>query len=80
MTLKKNVGGIDRIIRLVLGVVILGVGAYFRSWWGLIGLIPLLTGAFSYCGLYSLIGVSTCKVKTPPPAAPSASPEPPKQP
>jgi hypothetical protein len=69
--MKKNVGGADRTIRIVLGLAILGVGVYFKSWWGLIGLIPLLTGLFSYCGLYSLLGLSTCKSKTPAPAASS---------
>jgi hypothetical protein len=63
--LKKNVGGIDRTIRIVLGLGIAGAGLYFQSWWGLLGVVILLTGVFSFCGLYSLIGVSTCPVEPP---------------
>jgi hypothetical protein len=61
--LKKNVGGIDRILRIIAGLVIAGAGLYFQSWWGLLGVIVLLTGIFSFCGLYALIGVSTCPIK-----------------
>ena len=58
--MKKNVGKNDKTIRIILGVLIGAAGLYFSSWWGLIGLIPLLTGIFGTCGIYSLIGVSTC--------------------
>lgn len=60
--MTANVGGIDRVLRIVVGLAILSlvfVGP--KSLWGLVGLVPLLTGLFGYCGLYSLIGVSTCK-------------------
>jgi hypothetical protein len=63
MMCAKNVGGADRIIRIVLGLVIMSVGAYYGSLWGLLGAVVLGTGIFSWCGLYSLIGVSTCKVE-----------------
>lgn len=59
--MKKNVGGIDRILRIVLGLLIGAAGVYYESWLGLIGLIPLATGLFSTCGLYSIFGWSTCK-------------------
>jgi len=62
--MKKNVGKTDKTIRIILGVLIGAAGIYFSTWWGLIGLIPLLTGVFGTCGLYSLFGVSTCPVKT----------------
>ena len=62
--MKKNVGKTDKTIRIILGVLIGAAGIYFSTWWGLIGLIPLLTGIFGTCGLYSLFGVSTCKVET----------------
>ncbi len=61
--MKKNVGKTDKIIRIILGVLIGAAGIYFSTWWGLIGLIPLLTGIFGTCGLYSLFGMSTCKVE-----------------
>ena len=60
--MKANVGGIDRTARIILGFVIVAVGLYVRSWWGLIGIIPLATGAIGYCGLYTLLGMSTCNV------------------
>jgi hypothetical protein len=65
MKIHKNVGGIDRIIRIVLGLGIVGAGVYFESWWGILGVAILLTGVFSFCGLYSLLGVSTCPIETP---------------
>ena len=67
MFLKKivyeNVGGFDKYFRIILGLAILAIGYYYQSWWGLIGIIPLLTGLVNRCGLYYLIGVSTCKVQ-----------------
>jgi len=62
--MKANVGGVDRIVRIVLGLVILALGYFYHSWWGLIGLLPLLTGLFRICCLYELVGVNTCKTKT----------------
>ena len=49
-----NVGKIERIIRFVLGIVILGIGGYYENYWGLLGLIPLLTGLVGFCPLYFL--------------------------
>ena len=59
--MKKNVGGIDRTIRIVLGVVILAAGVYYGSWWGALGLLPLATAAFSFCPLWVPFGISTRK-------------------
>ncbi len=59
--MKANVGGADRVVRIVAGVAILGVGAVYKSWWGLVGLLPLATGVFRFCGLYPLLGISTCR-------------------
>ena len=61
--MKANVGSSDKIIRIILGVVIIAAGFYFKSWFGLIGIVPLLTASVSFCPLYSVIGVNTCKVK-----------------
>jgi hypothetical protein len=63
--MKQNVGGIDRTIRVVLGLAIIGAGVYFKSWWGAIGAIPLLTAAANWCPLYVLLGISTCASKAP---------------
>ena len=58
---KVNVGNIDRILRIVVGLVLIAlvfVGP--KTPWGWIGVIPLVTGLFRMCPLYSLIGISTC--------------------
>lgn len=61
--MKANVGDIDRIIRIVGGLVILS--AFFLAegnlrWWGLIGMVPLATGLFRWCPAYTLLGMDTC--------------------
>jgi hypothetical protein len=61
---KKNVGGIDRVLRIVVGVVLLAVfflmpDAPWRMW-ALIGVVPLATGLFANCPAYSIFGISTC--------------------
>lgn len=61
--MKANVGSPDKVIRIVLGAVIIGAGFYFKSWFGLIGIVPLLTALMNFCPLYSIIGVNTCSVK-----------------
>lgn len=58
--MKANVGGIDRILRILLGLGLLGAGYAYGSAWGLIGLVPLLTGLVRFCPLYPLLGLSTC--------------------
>ncbi len=60
---KKNVGGIDRVLRAVIGVAIIAAGVYYSSWWGLLGVALLGTAIFKTCFLYNLIGVSTCPVE-----------------
>jgi len=61
--MKKNVGGFDRWVRIILGIVIILLGFVFKSWWGLIGIIPLFTGLIGWCPIYLPFGVSTCKIK-----------------
>jgi hypothetical protein len=59
--MRSNVGGVDRILRAVAGLVVLSlvfVGP--QSWWGLLGLIPLVTAVVSFCPAYPLLGASTC--------------------
>ena len=63
--MKCNVGTTDRIIRIILGVVIIALGLFFKTWWGIIGIIPLATGIVGFCGAYTLFGMSTCPVKKP---------------
>ncbi len=61
--MTRNVGSTDRIIRIVAGLVIIGAGVYFGSWWGAIGLIPLATAAIGWCPAYAPFGISTCATK-----------------
>lgn len=61
--MKKNVGTVDIIIRIVLGLAVGIWGIIAGSWWGLIGLLPILTGIISFCPLYAILGMNTCKVK-----------------
>jgi len=62
--MKSNVGGIDRILRYLVGLALLGAGLYFKSWWGLVGLLPILTATFRFCPAYLPFGLSTCGTKT----------------
>jgi hypothetical protein len=60
--MKPNVGSLDRILRLLAGLAILGAGIYFKSWLGLLGLVPLLTAAFRVCPAYLPFGLNTCSI------------------
>jgi sulfite exporter TauE/SafE len=60
--MKNNVGGIDRILRVILGILMISAGVYFHSWWGAIGAVPLLTGLIRLCPLYLPFGLSSCAV------------------
>ena len=60
--MRKNVGTIDRAARAVLGLVILGLGVMFQSWWGALGAVPLFTAVVGWCPPYAMLGFSTCKV------------------
>jgi hypothetical protein len=57
------VGNVDRIIRIVVGLVIGILGIIYKSWWGVIGVIPILTALVGWCPLYVPFGISTCKLK-----------------
>lgn len=64
--MTRNVGGIDRILRIILGVALLSLLFILDGnarWWGLIGLAPLLSGLTGNCQLYSLLGLSSCPMK-----------------
>ena len=62
--MKFNVGGVDRILRIVIGLVVIALAATGTvGWWGWLGVIPLLTGVVRFCPLYSLVGMNTCPMK-----------------
>lgn len=58
--MKKNIGNIDRAVRIIAGVSIIGLGVYFQSWLGAIGIVPLFTAFIRWCPAYSIFGVTTC--------------------
>ncbi len=59
--MKANVGKADKTIRVILGVIIIAAGVYFKSWWGAVGLLPLFTALIGWCPLYAPFGISTKK-------------------
>lgn len=61
--MKANVGGFDRVLRALVGLSLLGAGFYFKSWWGLVGLVPLFTAVFRFCPAYLPFGLNTCGLK-----------------
>jgi hypothetical protein len=64
--MTPNVGGIDRVLRAVLGVVLVALAVMGTIGpWGWIGLVPLATAALGLCPLYTVLGFSTCPMKKP---------------
>lgn len=64
--MKINVGNADRMVRIVVGIVLLALVFVLDGnarWFGLIGIVPLATGLFRFCPVYALFGLSTCPVK-----------------
>jgi hypothetical protein len=64
--MKANVGGIDKVLRIVVGVLLLSLIFLVEGparWWGLVGLVLLGTGLLGFCPLYALFGLSTCPLK-----------------
>jgi Protein of unknown function (DUF2892) len=62
--MEYNVGRLDRAIRFILAIAIGALGIYFQSWWGFLAVVPLFTGAFSFCPLYKILGINTCANKS----------------
>lgn len=62
--MKANVGGIDRIMRILAGLVLIGLAvAGIGAPWTWIGVVPLVTGVFSFCPFYPLLGINSCPMK-----------------
>ncbi len=64
--MTKNMGSIDRVLRVILGLALLAFAFLSGSpyaWVGYIGVVPLLTAALGSCPLYSILGLSTCPAK-----------------
>lgn len=59
--MQKKTGTVDRALRVVVGLAVLSLTVIGpQSLWGLVGLVPLLTGLVGYCPLYTLVGANTC--------------------
>ena len=62
--MNVNVGGADKVIRIVAGIAVISLFFVLKGdarWLGLIGVVPLATGLVGYCPLYSVLGFSTCE-------------------
>lgn len=63
--MKPNVGGIDRTLRFVVGIVLVALAATGTiGAWGYIGIVPIVTAALGWCPAYLPFGISTCKTKS----------------
>jgi len=62
--MKLNVGGMDRIARIAIGLVLIGLTLTGTiGVWGWLGIVPLATGAIGWCPPYAMLGFSTCAMK-----------------
>ncbi len=64
--MTKNVGGLDKVIRIIIGIVLLSMLFWVEGslkWLGLIGIVPLFTALIGWCPLYLLFGINTSKTK-----------------
>lgn len=74
--MKRNVGMVDRAMRIVAGLALLSLIFILEGnarWWGLVGLLPLVTGLVGWCALYVPLGIDTCHATHRTPGAPHAS-------
>ena len=61
--MKTNVGGIDKILRIVAGIALIAWALMGGPVWAWIGVVPLATGLFGWCPAYTLLGIKTCQMK-----------------
>jgi hypothetical protein len=62
--MELNVGGIDRIVRIVAGLALIGLTLTGNiGVWGWLGVVPLATGAIGWCPPYAIFGINTCSMK-----------------
>lgn len=59
--MQCNVGKTDRIIRVLVGISVILAGFYYESWFGVIGVVPLITAGLGWCPAYVPFGMSSCK-------------------
>ena len=61
--MKSNVGGFDKLLRIAAGLALIAWALLGGPVWAWLGVVPLATGLFNFCPLYSLLGINTCPVK-----------------
>ncbi len=62
--MTKNVGGIDRTLRILIGLALIaGAAINIIGMWGYLGVVPLLTGLIGWCPPYAIFGFNTCSLK-----------------
>ncbi|MBK6910340.1 MAG: DUF2892 domain-containing protein [bacterium] len=61
--MTMNVGSADRVIRIVIGLAVIGWGIWAKNWWGALGVVPLFTAMINWCPLYTVCGVKTTSAK-----------------
>ncbi len=62
--MKTNIGNIERGVRVVGGLVLVGLAATGTvGWWGWLGVVPMATGLIGWCPPYAMLGINTCKTK-----------------
>lgn len=59
--MKQNIGKVDKTIRIIAGLLIIAAGLYLKSWWGALGIIPIITAFIKFCPLYCPLNVNTGK-------------------
>ena len=58
---KRNVGGGDAVVRVLIAAILIGMAILYDFKWGWLGLIPAFTGVVGLCPLYTVFGVRTCR-------------------
>jgi len=64
--MNKNIHSIERVVRIVAGLAILSLLLFWEGnarYWGLIGILPMVTGLIGWCPPYAILGISTCKAE-----------------
>jgi hypothetical protein len=62
--MKTNIGILDSIIRIAIGMIVIGVGLIYEAAWGLFGLLPIATFVFKWSIFYYVFGINTCERET----------------
>ena len=61
--MTPNIGKKDKTIRIAAGCIIIAIGLFMGSWWGVIGIVPIATAFLRWCPAYVPFGISTCETE-----------------